>query len=524
MLALPRGVRHRRAVGLVPLRRHPARALPAGRGGADDDAGRDRRAAAVAVALRGGPAGIGHTGHARRGDDPAPPARVRRTVARRGEDLSQGRSAQSDGIVQGARDGDRGHDGARAGRAADRASVGGERRERRRRVRGRRGPGGPALPAGADARAVPARGRRVRRDASTSCEGDISTCGRACASATTPADWFDLSTLREPYRLEGKKTLGYELAEQLDWTLPDVIVYPTGGGTGLIGMWKAFEEMEQLGLIDAGTAPAHGHGAGGRVRADRRGLRERRAAGDALARPAHLRVRAVRAVPAGRRVDPPGAERLRRNRGRGQRRGDGERAARAGAGRGGVRLSRGRAPRSPPRASSPRSGFIGSGGRRSCSSTRGPVSSTRGSPACASREWPGSSRATTTRTRIFRRGRGSLGARPQGTHAPLAISPRVVAEAAGARFRRIVGARMGMGRRDPDSRMRNGRPVVHRPTRRPRGVDQRRRASRARPLAVAVRRRRRGVRCRAAKTPSTLDRGEARRAEVADRRGLERGH
>jgi len=61
--------------------------------------------------------------------------------------------------------------------------------------------------------------------------------------------WFDVSTLKEPYRVEGKKTLGYEIAEQLDWILPDVIVYPTGGGTGLIGMWKAFDELEQLGWI-----------------------------------------------------------------------------------------------------------------------------------------------------------------------------------------------------------------------------------------------------------------------------------
>ncbi|MBI2618562.1 MAG: threonine synthase [Ignavibacteriales bacterium] len=63
------------------------------------------------------------------------------------------------------------------------------------------------------------------------------------------ADWFDVSTLKEPYRLEGKKTMGYELAEQFDWNLPDTILYPTGGGTGLIGMWKAFEEMEKLGWI-----------------------------------------------------------------------------------------------------------------------------------------------------------------------------------------------------------------------------------------------------------------------------------
>jgi threonine synthase len=62
-------------------------------------------------------------------------------------------------------------------------------------------------------------------------------------------EWFDVSTLKEPYRLEGKKTMGYELAEQLGWDLPDVVVYPTGGGTGLIGMWKAFREMEELGWI-----------------------------------------------------------------------------------------------------------------------------------------------------------------------------------------------------------------------------------------------------------------------------------
>src|SRR5205807_7880599 len=69
------------------------------------------------------------------------------------------------------------------------------------------------------------------------------------AKRKTAEGWFDMSTLKEPYRVEGKKTLGYELAEQMDWTLPDVILYPTGGGTGLIGMWKAFDEMERLGWI-----------------------------------------------------------------------------------------------------------------------------------------------------------------------------------------------------------------------------------------------------------------------------------
>ena len=80
-------------------------------------------------------------------------------------------------------------------------------------------------------------------------DGLITDCGAEVAKRKAAAGWFDVSTLKEPYRVEGKKTLGYELAEQLNWTLPDVILYPTGGGTGLIGMWKAFDEMEQLGWI-----------------------------------------------------------------------------------------------------------------------------------------------------------------------------------------------------------------------------------------------------------------------------------
>jgi threonine synthase len=79
--------------------------------------------------------------------------------------------------------------------------------------------------------------------------GLITDCGAEVARRKAAEGWFDVSTLKEPYRAEGKKTLGYELAEQLDWRLPDVILYPTGGGTGLIGMWKAFDEMEQLGWI-----------------------------------------------------------------------------------------------------------------------------------------------------------------------------------------------------------------------------------------------------------------------------------
>ena len=80
-------------------------------------------------------------------------------------------------------------------------------------------------------------------------DGLITDCGAEVARRKVAEGWFDVSTLKEPYRVEGKKTLGYELAEQLGWTLPDVILYPTGGGTGLIGMWKAFDELEQLGWI-----------------------------------------------------------------------------------------------------------------------------------------------------------------------------------------------------------------------------------------------------------------------------------
>jgi len=80
-------------------------------------------------------------------------------------------------------------------------------------------------------------------------EGLITDAGAEVAKRKESEGWFDVSTLKEPYRVEGKKTLGYELAEFFDWTLPDVIVYPTGGGTGLIGMWKAFDEMEEMGWI-----------------------------------------------------------------------------------------------------------------------------------------------------------------------------------------------------------------------------------------------------------------------------------
>ncbi|MDP9415110.1 MAG: threonine synthase [Pseudomonadota bacterium] len=81
--------------------------------------------------------------------------------------------------------------------------------------------------------------------------GLIDDCGKIVGEGAADGHWFDFSTLKEPYRIEGKKTMGIELAEQLGWAVPDVIFYPTGGGTGLIGMWKAFAELEQLGLIGA---------------------------------------------------------------------------------------------------------------------------------------------------------------------------------------------------------------------------------------------------------------------------------
>jgi threonine synthase len=80
-------------------------------------------------------------------------------------------------------------------------------------------------------------------------DGLISDCGKIVATRGPEEGWFDISTLKEPYRIEGKKTMGYEVAEQMGWELPDAIFYPTGGGVGLIGMWKAFQEMELLGWI-----------------------------------------------------------------------------------------------------------------------------------------------------------------------------------------------------------------------------------------------------------------------------------
>jgi len=85
--------------------------------------------------------------------------------------------------------------------------------------------------------------------------GRIDDCGRIVAAGEKEKGWFNLSTLKEPYRVEGKKTMGLELAEQFEWKLPDVILYPTGGGTGLIGMWKAFAELEAIGWLKSPRKP-----------------------------------------------------------------------------------------------------------------------------------------------------------------------------------------------------------------------------------------------------------------------------
>jgi len=86
-------------------------------------------------------------------------------------------------------------------------------------------------------------------------DGLITDAGRMAAEKGGPLGWYDVSTLKEPYRIEGKKTMAYELAEQMDWQWPDWIVYPTGGGTGMVGMWKAFEEIERIGWVRPGRRP-----------------------------------------------------------------------------------------------------------------------------------------------------------------------------------------------------------------------------------------------------------------------------
>ena len=86
-------------------------------------------------------------------------------------------------------------------------------------------------------------------------DGLITDAGRICAATGGPLGWYDVSTLKEPYRIEGKKTMAYELAEQMNWEWPDWIIYPTGGGTGMVGMWKAFDEIERIGWVKKSKRP-----------------------------------------------------------------------------------------------------------------------------------------------------------------------------------------------------------------------------------------------------------------------------
>ena len=151
--------------------------------------------------------------------------------------------------------------------------------------------------------------------------GLIDDCGKIVGEGKAKVGWFDISTLKEPYRIEGKKTMGLELAEQLGWSVPDVIFYPTGGGTGLIGMWKAFAELEAIGFIGR-QAPAHGRGAGGRLRADGARLRGRRRARAALGKRPDHRLGHPRAAGDRRFSDPARRARQRRLRHRRHRRCD----------------------------------------------------------------------------------------------------------------------------------------------------------------------------------------------------------
>ena len=127
-------------------------------------------------------------------------------------------------------------------------------------------------------------------------DGLIDACGAVARRLAAEEGLFDLSTLREPYRVEGKKTMGLELAEQLGWRLPDVIVYPTGGGTGLVGMWKGFAELEALGLIGPARprmVAVQAEGCAPIVRAFERGERTAEPWRDAATRAAGLRVPAA---------------------------------------------------------------------------------------------------------------------------------------------------------------------------------------------------------------------------------------
>ena len=160
--------------------------------------------------------------------------------------------------------------------------------------------------------------------------GLIDDCGKLVAAGKAAQGWFDVSTLKEPYRLEGKKTMGLELAEQLGWRLPQVIFYPTGGGTGLIGMWKVFHELKAMGWLD-GPLPrmvaVQATGCAPMVRAWEQGRGARAALGERRdGRRRHPRAGRGRRLP-----DPARGARERRLRARGRRRRDPGSARSSGA-------------------------------------------------------------------------------------------------------------------------------------------------------------------------------------------------
>ena len=200
-------------------------------------------------------------------------------------------------------------------------------------------------------------------------DGLIDDCGRLVSEGEREVGWFNCSTLREPYRIEGKKTMGIELAEQLGWELPDVIFYPTGGGTGIIGMWKAFAELEAIGWIGpkrprmvvvqaAGCAPM--------VKAWEEGVGARPALGER----AHLRRRHPRAAGGRRFPDPARGARERRVCDRRHRRGDRRGVARGRRrGRACCCVPKARRPMPPTNRRSPTDGSARTSGS-SCSTAR----------------------------------------------------------------------------------------------------------------------------------------------------------
>ena len=218
---------------------------------------RDRRAAAKSVALSGIAAaasrrGAGHAwrGHVAVARLPAPGGFARPRSA-----ACQGRIAIADGEFQVARHGGRRQHGQASGHQAAGLADGRQcgRRRGGLRERGRAWKCYVFMPE--DTPAVNQMEPYLFGAKAYCVNGLINDCGKLVRDGMEKMGWFDLSTLKEPYRLEGKKTMGLEIAEQLGWRLPDVILYPTGGGTGLIGMWKAFQELQELGWLKSAKMP-----------------------------------------------------------------------------------------------------------------------------------------------------------------------------------------------------------------------------------------------------------------------------